>query len=168
MPDARFATWLGQFQWAKRLEKDRGQLVFRADLQLASVSLLPSEKIAVGGSETVRGYRENKMVRDTGQVVSLEYRKPLLRVPVAALSDDASDGLLHLAVFADAGRARDKSNAAGTNAIYSVGAGVRWEITRDFHAQLYKGIALNHPQTSSPHDIQDSGIHFRISIGKAF
>ena len=166
-PDSRFASWLGQFQWAKRLAKDQGQWVFRADAQLSDRGLLPSEKFAVGGADTVRGYRENTMVRDSGWVASLEYRRPLARLPIAALGDDSNDGILHWTVFADAGKAWDRNDGAAANGIRSAGPGLRWEITRDFQAQIYWGIALT--DTGNPkRDLQDRGIHIKVALQKPF
>ena len=42
------------------------------------------EQIAVGGMRTVRGYRENQMVRDNALISSLELRIPLLRTALGA------------------------------------------------------------------------------------
>jgi hemolysin activation/secretion protein len=39
---------------------------------------LPLEQMAIGGRFSVRGYRENTMVRDHGLIVSLEGRIPLV------------------------------------------------------------------------------------------
>ena len=41
-------------------------LIVRQTLQLASEPLLNIEKFALGGINTVRGYRENQFVRDNG------------------------------------------------------------------------------------------------------
>ena len=64
IPDSRFFSWLGQFQWARRLKFMNIRIIWKADLQLTKDPLLPLEQIAVGGRFSVRGYRENQMVRD--------------------------------------------------------------------------------------------------------
>ena len=83
-PDSRFFAWLGQVQWAHRFSERfwSSELVFRTDLQLAADPLLSLEKIAVGGLRTVRGYRENQIVRDNGFVSSVELRIPVYRSPL--------------------------------------------------------------------------------------
>ena len=64
VPDGKFLAWLGQFQWARAFKTLDMQLLFRTDAQLSNQPLLPLEQIAVGGRYTVRGYRENLLVRD--------------------------------------------------------------------------------------------------------
>lgn len=78
-PDARFVSWLGQLQWVRRIEALGADLIFRTDVQLANSALLSLEQFAIGGHASVRGYRENQIVRDNGMVSSLELRAPLYR-----------------------------------------------------------------------------------------
>ena len=79
-PDSRFVTWLNQFQWVRRLSEKRGdQIRLRADLQLTNDALLPVEQYAVGGLDSVRGYRSFQLLRDYGYTASLEYRIPVFR-----------------------------------------------------------------------------------------
>src|SRR5262249_19085782 len=79
LPDARFFAWLGQFQWAKRLPILDSQLIVRTDLQLANKPLFTLEQAAVGGRFTVRGYRENTLVRDNAFIGSIEARVPVVQ-----------------------------------------------------------------------------------------
>lgn len=81
-PDGKFFTWSGQFQWAWRLPYWDSEVLFRSDVQLASEALLSLEKLPVGGANSVRGYRENQLVRDNGWLSSLEptFRTPLVEV----------------------------------------------------------------------------------------
>ena len=168
LPDSKFVARLGQFQWAKRLGENRGQLLFRTDVQLTNGSLLPLEKFAVGGVDTVRGYRENTLVKDAGWVASIEYRVPVARLPLGKIGDQPEDGTVQLAAFADTGRAGELNDAGSLpSRISSVGPGIRWDITRDFGAQLYKGFARNKINYGT-RDLQNKGIHFRIGLQKAF
>lgn len=149
--------------------KSAGQFIFRADMQHANRSLLPMEKFAVGGAESVRGYRENRMVRDHGWASSIEYRHPVARLPLPGLTGtNPEDGTLSLAGFLDAGRAWD-AIASGTpeKTLYSVGTGLRWDAGGGLYAYLYRGIALTRVEKYT-HDLQDSGIHFRVNFQRNF
>lgn len=161
-PDSRFSTWLAQFQAARRLAGDAGQLVARGDWQKASDALLPSEKFALGGAGSVRGYRENALVRDNGWAVSLEYRKELGRV---APPWGREGGPLEAAAFGDLGAARD--HRGDSTQLSGVGLGLRWMPWRGALAQVYKAWALDElpaPGNSS----QDQGVHFLFQLSWDF
>jgi len=79
IPDGKFISWLGQFQYARILKTWDMQLLFRTDAQVANQPLLPLEQIAVGGRYTVRGYREDLLVRDQALISSLELRVPIVQ-----------------------------------------------------------------------------------------
>jgi len=163
-PDGRFLSWLGQFQWARVLKTWDTQLLFRTDVQISNQPLLPLEQIAVGGRYTVRGYRENLLVRDQALIASLELRIPI--VQNAAWAE-----YLQLVPFSDYGYAKNKDLPTFyPRSIYSVGLGLRWgvplmkspaELKLDF--EFYWGYALvdvNPPD----HNLQDDGIHFQIAV----
>jgi hemolysin activation/secretion protein len=150
-PDGRFFTWLGQFQFAQRFE--RGQLIFRTDVQVSADPLLPLEKLAVGGANSVRGYRENQLVRDQGFASSLEYRIPVF-------ADESGFSKFHLAPFIDVGGAWDvDAKTPSPKIIASAGIGLRWDPGKKFHAHLYWGKPFM--DTEDPGgDLQDQGLHF--------
>ncbi len=154
--DGEFFAWLGQFQWARRTGEAGGQIIFRADAQLTKDSLLPLEQFAVGGALSVRGYRQNVLVRDRGYSASLEYRHPIFR-------DEGGRSVLQLAPFVDVGAGRFVDRPSPKpHSIASIGVGLRWDPHPKVHANLYWGHALDKVETPS-HDLQDSGIHFSIS-----
>ncbi len=164
-PDGRFFTWQGQFQWARRLSDVKGaQLLFRTDCQLAADPLLPMEQFSVGGADSVRGYRENLMVRDNGLSSSLELRVPLFRLPLLDLSEGQEEGKVQLAPFFDWGYAwnTDRHTPSQKN-LSSIGLGIRWDPTSKIHAQVYWGIPMRHVDNLD-NDLQDSGIHFSVSM----
>ena len=53
--------------------------IVRMDSQISRDPLLSLEQFAIGGHASVRGYRENQIVRDSGAVVSAEARLPLFQ-----------------------------------------------------------------------------------------
>ncbi len=123
--------------------------------------LLPVEKFAVGGARTVRGYRENQFVRDNGVVASLEWRFPVF-------PDKKRDGRyrLQLVPFIDFGRSWDEDDTLSTSeaeSISSIGLGFLWEPTPAWHIELFLGHAFDDVDNPNDDDLQDDGVHFRLS-----
>jgi hemolysin activation/secretion protein len=162
VPDGQFFTWLGQFQWVRRLPWLDSQVVFRTDAQLANDALLPLEKFSIGGMHSVRGYRENQLVRDSGAVASLEWRIPVFRLPLPVLSQSIIDGQVQLAVFTDYGwsESRDPQTPEDPKTIGSWGLGVLWDPSPKIHTAFYWGVPFKNIKEGLDHDLQDSGIHF--------
>jgi hemolysin activation/secretion protein len=156
-PDTRFLAWLGQFQWTQRLSGSEAQMLFRLDAQLSRDALLPMEKFVVGGRETVRGYRENQLVRDNGVVASLEFRIPLLR---------AADGnpVFQLAPFIDYGNAWESDGPTQSpRHIASAGLGLLWDPLDRLHLEVYAAAAFRNIEHGiGSHDLQDDGIYLEI------
>lgn len=167
-PDGRFFAWLGQFQWARILDVLDTQLIARADLQKSTDSLLPVEQMGIGGRYTVRGYRENLLVRDEAFIASLEARVPIVQ-------NERWADYLQLAPFVDYGRgANVDTQTTGPKDISSIGTGVRWgasllkapfELKAD--AELYWGYQLRDLNRSHD-DLQDNGIHVQVGVTAFF
>ena len=91
--------------------------------RLSDAPLLSLEQISVGGRYSVRGYRENTLLRDQGILTSLETRLPVVR-------DTFFADYLELAQFFDFGRGWNRNRPTiDPKQIYSVGAGLRWALT---------------------------------------
>jgi hemolysin activation/secretion protein len=163
IPDGRFVAWLGQFQWAGRLPWLGAQLLARTDVQLSPDSLLPMEQFAVGGRYSVRGYRENLLVRDNGLTATLEFRVPIFQLNKPGLR-------VELAPFADFGRSWNNSrpvnlgNQAEPITIGSVGIGLRGIANNWGTAEIYWGHRLKEIRSIGESDAQDDGISFRLSL----
>lgn len=163
LPDSRSFSWLGQVQYARRLAEDGTQLILRADAQLAANPLLPLEQFAIGGINTVRGYREDELVRDNGLDASIEFRVPVLR-PELPGREDLDLGPIQLAAFADYGRSWYTGQPTPSpRALASIGAGVLWDPVPKLHFALYYGYALVSVPPPSSRSLQDYGIHFRLT-----
>lgn len=154
-PDGRFFSWLGQLQWARRIWD--AQIVWRTDVQAAKDALLPLEKFQIGGANSVRGYRENQLVRDWGFSSTLELRHPVF-------SDVFGREKFFIAPFADMGGAWNihAETASTVDVLASVGLGVIWEPHSRFHSHLYWGKALVNVDNPE-RDPQDYGFHFKLS-----
>jgi hemolysin activation/secretion protein len=162
-PDGKFFTWLGQIQWLRQLPLFNSQLLARVDIQFSADPLLPLEKFSVGGQYSVRGYRENQLVRDNGISTSLEWRVPVFNLPLPILSKPG-EGQVQLAAFFDFGWSENIDlPSPNPKTISSAGLGVRWNPSRKIHSQLYWAVPFRKID-NNPHNLQDSGIHFRVSM----
>lgn len=155
-PDSRFLAWLGQAQYAHRLGDQGAQVIVRADAQFSNDKLLPQEQLALGGATTVRGYRENTLVRDEGYLASLEFRYPLTQA-------SAPIGALEAALFSDYGAGWNKGRFSDRESLWSVGVGFLWTPTKQLNAKLYIAHDLEDAPDAPGHDLQDEGIHFSIT-----
>jgi hemolysin activation/secretion protein len=156
VPDSRFLAWLAQLQWAQRFAWLDTLLIARVDGQLTNDALLGLEQFAIGGHATVRGYRENQVVRDQGLVTSLEVRVPLWKTV-------EGQPILQLAPFFDYGYSWNQDRPTpGPNQLPSVGVGLRWAVTRFAQAEIYWGHNLNGALGSG--DLQDHGVSFAVRV----
>jgi hemolysin activation/secretion protein len=169
LPDGQFVAWLGQAQLAQRFETplDRDiEVIARTDVQLANDPLLPLEKFAVGGRDTVRGYRENELVRDNGVVASIEGRIPLIDLGLPDVETPGYQGRLVFAPFLDWGLSWNNGrfgDEEGKEQIAGIGAGLRWDPAPWLYAEFYYGYALNELREEND-DLQDRGIYFRVTV----
>ena len=153
--DGRFTSLLGQFQWALRFGPRQSQLLLRSNVQLTPDSLFAMEKFPVGGATTVRGYRENQMVRDNGWTTSIEMRHPLF-------IDQTGQKRIQGAVFLDAGRAWNKDiNIPAAKAISSIGGGIVWQYGKYLSGEIYLAHGFR-KFSGTDYDLQDDGVHFQL------
>ena len=150
-PAPKYLVWLGQAQYARRVAETGGQVLARADYQWAHERLLPLERMAIGGVNTVRGYRENQLVRDNGYRAAIEYQHPLWA------RDERNT--LTLGPFADYGAAWNIGETR--DRIYSIGLGMHW---RWQHLTVDLQVAKRQKPIPIPAQItlQDRGIHFEL------
>ena len=153
-PSSEFFAWLGQGQYAHQVLDNGSQFVWRGHVQVSNSSLLPIEQIAVGGINTVRGYRENELVRDEGFSNSVEFHYPLFGEPNAKQ-------VLSLVPFVDYGGAWNRNQSA--RYLLSTGLGLNWKFDQ-FNAEFYWAHKLNAPEINQHHDLQDEGIHFQLKL----
>jgi hemolysin activation/secretion protein len=155
--DSEFFSWLGQAQYAYRVDDSGSQFILRGNSQLTNDSLLPLERMAIGGMGTVRGYRENQLVRDNGYDVTAEFHYPVLDAATVAETEIH----LNLVPFIDYGSAWNKNEKE--ESLFSIGSGFELD-WKQFHSEFYYGYALNAPTQKQQGDLQDMGIHFRARV----
>ena len=153
IPDSQFFSWRGQGQWVRLLGED-SLFFLRSDLQLASSSLLSSEQFGLGGQQTVRGYRQDALLRDNGALISAEARFPIIRF--------AEESIVQITPFLDAGAAwNHRDTPEGNNVLVGTGVGLLWQQDDNLSARLDWGIPLVDIDSSGD-SLQDSGIYFSI------
>lgn len=155
LPDTHYFSWLGQLRYLHNLDQRGTQFFMRGDVQLANNSLLPLERFALGGINTVRGYRQNELVRDEGYALAVELRYPLV------LPKETNGLRLSVVPFFDVGGASNINATSKT--LMSTGIGLQWS-WQQFDADFYWAQALSSHHTAGrgDDDIQDQGIHFRL------
>ncbi len=160
-PTGRFFAWLGQTQYVRRFYGDWEALV-RADLQLSDRPLFQIEQFALGGIDTVRGYREYLTVTDDAALVSAELHIPIARLRIPRLADTPDAGRLLLVPFYDFGRGWNVDRPTPfPPSISGVGGGVRWLIGSGITAEFYYAKALR--QVDVGNSLEDHGIYFRVT-----
>lgn len=164
-PDGEYFSSLVAFSWAERLRLLNSRLFFRTLSYYTNDSLLSSAQFALGGADTVRGYRENILVRERAFLTSIEWQIPVIRWRIPYLSKLPEDGLVYLAPFFDYGWGSYVEAPHFTDYIDSVGLGAYWRPSKTIATTLYWGNALNdNIPKPTEHDLQDDGIHFEISF----
>ena len=155
--DSRFVAWLGQLQYAERFDPWALLLRGRIDLQVSNDPLLPLERIPAGGYASVRGYRENRIVRDNAVISSLELTLPFY--------GRRYDGPWFAAgPFADYGRAwNEGASANATEDLASLGIVTRFGYGKRFLAEISWGAPLfDLPSRSGA--LQDDGISVAVEF----
>ncbi|MDB5848437.1 MAG: Hemolysin activation/secretion protein, partial [Rhodoferax sp.] len=150
-----YRVWLGQAQFARQVARNGAQWIVRGSVQRSPDRLLALDSMAIGGVNTVRGYRENQLVRDQGAVLTLEFEWPLVR--------DAEHGLRVVAVpFYDLGRGRNHGEAATTLRSAGLTTRATWQglsidltlAKRIDPPALARGLGSN---------LQDKGVHLQVA-----
>jgi len=155
--DGSFVSWLGQFQWAQRIANTNSQFIFRSYAQLADSGLPAMEKFTIGGANTVRGYRENRLLGDSGLVVSLEGRIPLY-------TSSGGDVELQLAPFIDYGQVSNrKVDNPHPDNIASAGLGIRGRLFKRVELEVYYGYPFRDFDDPN-NDLQDDGLSFSLAV----
>ncbi len=119
IPDGYFFAWLAQVQRLQVIN-DNNYLIAQLDLQLTPNPLLPMEQFAIGGAQSVRGYRQNVLAGDNGIRLSIEDR-------IAIARDEENRPVFTIAPFFDIGSvwmASGNPNQIGANRNILAGLGL--------------------------------------------
>jgi hemolysin activation/secretion protein len=159
-PDSRFFSWRGQAAWLRRLTTSGTSLLVRADIQLADRPLLPLEQFTLGGTASVRSYRQDTFLTDNGFLLSAE-----LRIPAWKKNTEE----FQIIPFFDLGTAwnnsaaKDTDSSVSTGTLASVGVGFQYKLGDHFNVRLDWGIPLISVDTNSDaRTWQENGVYFSL------
>jgi hemolysin activation/secretion protein len=155
-PDGQFFAWRGQGQWVRILAPDT-LLLLRTQVQLADRALVPLAQLGLGGIESVRGYRQDALLTDSGLFASAEARFPIARFR-------SIDSLLQIAPFAEFGTGWNLSGRTNPDPNYlaSIGLGLRWQTSNNLTLRFDVGFPLG-PIDSSRRSLQEQGFYFSLN-----
>ncbi|WP_416336329.1 ShlB/FhaC/HecB family hemolysin secretion/activation protein [Calothrix sp. UHCC 0171] len=154
-PDSRFFAWRGQAQWLRKLAPDT-LFIVKNDMQIAADSLVPLEQMGLGGQATVRGYRQDALLTDSGMLLSAEFRLPVARIPKLG-------GVLQVTPFLEIGKGWNHNGKnPATNTLVGTGLGLLWQQNNSFSARLDWGIPLTSVEGERS-SLQENGLYFSLS-----
>ncbi len=129
--------------------------ILRSSAQLSTDALPSIEQTSIGGWDTVRGYRENRIVRDNGLLFSVELRQPILI--------ESGESVADVAIFGDSGYGWNARGSSQGEMLGSVGAGVLVHPKKYFNFELYYGYPFRHFHDEQT-NLQDLGIYFSLVV----
>lgn len=154
-PNRHFIALRGQAQWGHRFAPDSLFLI-RSGIQIADRTLLPLERLGLGGQETVRGYRQDLLLTDNGVFASAEVQLPILRLPESRI-------ILQIIPFIDFGAGWNSSGISNPDpsTLLSTGLGLQFQWGDRFTGRLDWGIPLISVD-SKEETLQEQGLHFSV------
>ena len=155
--DADFIAWRGQVQWLRQLNPDSNlSLLLRSDIQLSSDDLVPLERFSLGGFQSVRGYRQDALLGDSGVFASAE-----VRIPVYRWSNNRNS--LAAIPFVDFGTTWSNSDnrIQEEDTVVSLGVGVKLDLIDTLSARIDYGIPLIEVNDSDD-TLQEQGVYFSL------
>lgn len=152
-PDAQYIAWVGQAGWLQTIGDDM-QLLITGDIQLTGDQLVPLSQFSLGGSRSIRGYRQDALISDSGASLVAE-----LSIPVVNPSDSQQ---INIIPFAGAGIGWNNSaeRAIDDNFIAAIGIGAQYEwnnfITRANYAVPFTKVGTDGDS------LQEEGFDFEL------
>jgi hemolysin activation/secretion protein len=151
--DQSYVVWTGQLQWVYRVADDGSQVLIKSSVQKTPHRLLPMERSSIGGANSVRGYRENALVRDQSVTATAEYQQSLWQ------GKEDKNNLMGI-VFADVGRSWNQQEKHQT--VSSIGLGLSWRFAK-LSTDLFLAKRLTTLPNQTHGNLQDRGVHFQIN-----
>ena len=156
-PDGEFVSWRGQVQWLRQLTSSSNiNLLVRSDIQLSSDDLVPLERFSLGGVESVRGYRQDALLSDSGIFTSAEVRIPFYRWNNAQSN-------LSAVPFIDIGTSWSNSDNINQDedTVASFGVGLQLNLDDSLRARIDYGIPLIDVEDTN-NTLQENGLYLSL------
>lgn len=157
--DGQFFSWRGQFFYLRSLNKSPSAfgstLLIRSQLQLASNPLISTEQFSLGGVNTVRGYRQDALLTDSGFLAAAELRLPIVEF-------EKINATLQFAPFIDFGTGwNNDDDETEFKTLIGTGFGLLLQTPERFSARVDWGIPLinNDDQGGS---LQEDGVYLQL------
>ena len=157
--DGQFVSWRGQVQWLRQLKASSNiNLLLRSDIQLSTDDLVPLERFSLGGIDSVRGYRQDALLGDSGVLASAEVRVPFYRWS----ENQSSVSAVPFVDFGTTWSNRDEDRQE-EDTVVSLGLGLRLDIFDTLNARLDYGIPLIEVEDNDD-TLQEQGIYFSLEF----
>ncbi|WP_299193694.1 ShlB/FhaC/HecB family hemolysin secretion/activation protein [uncultured Erythrobacter sp.] len=164
-PDRNFRTANVRASYARLLTPEGLELRLRFAGQAADGILYSGERLAAGGRQTVRGYRETLALADQGMIGSIELAQPFDLTGRGGASQGFDWGRFSIAGFVD-GAWLDNREVEDPVAdmLWSVGAALTWQPSPGLSATFAYAHALKDAVPPGSRDLQDRGFHFAVTL----
>jgi hemolysin activation/secretion protein len=158
-PNGQYFTWSGQAVWLQKVWGN-SQLLVSGDMLISGDQLVPISQFSLGGSNSVRGYRQDAIIADSGVLMAAELAMPVL--------DLGRDQQLSLIPFAGTGIAWNNGaqRALDQNFLASAGLGVRYEWD-GFTARVNYAVPFTEVERESDR-LQEAGLDFSLNYQVRF
>ena len=158
-PDSQFFSWRGQFAYLRSLTQTQetfgSTLLLQSELQLAADPLISTEQFSLGGANTVRGYRQDVLLTDSGFLSTAELRLPILRF-------EPIDATLQFSPFVDFGTGWNNDREKPEfSTVIGTGFGLLLQTPESFSARIDWGLPLKN-SNSQGSSLQEDGIYFQL------
>lgn len=162
-PSEHFVALLVQANYARRINVSGLELRSRASGQLAGGLLYSPERFAIGGADTVRGYRESLLLADEALVGSIGLAQPVTIGP--RRQNGFRPGSFVIGPFIDGVISRNRQPPQPMpTSISSVGASLEWTPAAWLLARGTFAHPLRFVRATGDRNIQDRGFEFRVTL----
>lgn len=158
--DTNFFASRLQAQYGIKID-DNWVFVTRFQGQLTPNSLPAMEQIAIGGVESIRGYRRNIRSGDTGFILNIE-------LPYTVIQSE-NRGTLSISPFLDwGGTWNNNLPTVYPNNLVAIGVAFKWFLDPTLSLEADYGVPLVEGANFSRERLKDSGFHIQIKFGTKF
>ena len=165
---ARLQPLFGWYDTERKQNLHQWTLFSKLEGQVTSDVLIPTEKLALGGYNTVRGYHSRGYLGDSGVYGTFELRTPILVDACASLFSDREGkspfDRIQGVVFTDYGYTRYNDLPSGYDDdewLWSVGFGLRSAMTKYCQARLDVGVPCHDGNNKEDDDVE---VYFSVQF----
>ena len=158
-PDSQFFSWRGQFAYLRSLSQPQegfgSTILLRSELQLAADPLISTEQFSLGGATTVRGYRQDALLSDSGFFAAAELRLSVLHFATI-------DATLQFTPFLDFGSGWNHDHEdTEFSTLIGTGFGLLLQTPESFSARVDWGIPLINEEDQGS-SLQENGVYLQL------